>query len=313
MNRYNNPFPFSDDNKRYHTWNYYLKHKFGNKTAKVPLDAGFSCPNRDGTKGFGGCTYCSAKGSGDSIVARGNLMEQYEQGLSVMQRKWPDCQGIAYFQAFTNTYGPMEKLKQCFSPFIQREDVCAIAIATRADCLEDEKIAYLCELAKEKEVWVELGLQTIHDQTAALINRGHDFSEFRSCVERLASTPLHVCVHLINSLPMETKSQMIESTRIVGSLPIEAVKIHMLHLVKGTQLAKQYEENPFPLLTMEEYVDVVIAQLELLPPEIIIQRLTGDGILSDLLAPFWTTHKVQVLNEIDKAMARRNTWQGKYR
>ena len=246
MNRYNNPFPFSDDNKRYHTWNYYLKHKFGNKTAKVPLDAGFSCPNRDGTKGFGGCTYCSAKGSGDSIVARGNLMEQYEQGLSVMQRKWPDCQGIAYFQAFTNTYGPMEKLKQCFSPFIQREDVCAIAIATRADCLEDEKIAYLCELAKEKEVWVELGLQTIHDQTAALINRGHDFSEFRSCVERLASTPLHVCVHLINSLPMETKSQMIESTRIVGSLPIEAVKIHMLHLVKGTQLAKQYEENPFP-------------------------------------------------------------------
>ena len=313
MNRYNNPFPFSDDNKRYHTWNYYLKHKIGNKTAKVPLDAGFSCPNRDGTKGFGGCTYCSAKGSGDSIVARGNLMEQYEQGLSVMQRKWPDCQGIAYFQAFTNTYGPMEKLKQCFSPFIQREDVCAIAIATRADCLEDEKIAYLCELAKEKEVWVELGLQTIHDQTAALINRGHDFSEFRSCVERLASTPLHVCVHLINSLPMETKSQMIESARIVGSLPIEAVKIHMLHLVKGTQLAKQYEENPFPLLTMEEYVDVVIAQLELLPPEIIIQRLTGDGILSDLLAPFWTTHKVQVLNEIDKAMAKRNTWQGKYR
>lgn len=313
MNRYNNPFPFSDDNKRYHTWNYYLKHKFGNKTAKVPLDAGFSCPNRDGTKGFGGCTYCSAKGSGDSILARGNLMEQYEQGLSVMQRKWPDCQGIAYFQAFTNTYGPMEKLKQCFSPFIQREDVCAIAIATRADCLEDEKIAYLCELAKEKEVWVELGLQSIHDHTAALINRGHDFSEFRSCVERLASTPLHVCVHLINSLPMETKSQMIESARIVGSLPIEAVKIHMLHLVKGTQLAKQYEKNPFPLLTMEEYVDVVISQLELLPPEIIIQRLTGDGILSDLLAPFWTTHKVQVLNEIDKAMAKRNTWQGKYK
>ena len=313
MNRYNNPFPFSDDNKRYHTWNYYLKHKFGNKTAKVPLDAGFSCPNRDGTKGFGGCTYCSAKGSGDSILARGNLMEQYEQGLSVMQRKWPDCQGIAYFQAFTNTYGPMEKLKQCFSPFIQREDVCAIAIATRADCLEDEKIAYLCKLAKEKEVWVELGLQSIHDHTAALINRGHDFSEFRSCVERLASTPLHVCVHLINSLPMETKSQMIESARIVGSLPIEAVKIHMLHLVKGTQLAKQYEKNPFPLLTMEEYVDVVISQLELLPPEIIIQRLTGDGILSDLLAPFWTTHKVQVLNEIDKAMAKRNTWQGKYK
>ena len=313
MNRYNNPFPFSDDNKRYHTWNYYLKHKIGNKTAKVPLDAGFSCPNRDGTKGFGGCTYCSAKGSGDSIVARGNLMEQYEQGLSVMQRKWPDCQGIAYFQAFTNTYGPMEKLKQCFSPFIQREDVCAIAIATRADCLEDEKIAYLCELAKEKEVWVELGLQTIHDQTAALINRGHDFSEFRSCVERLASTPLHVCVHLINSLPMETKSQMIESARIVGSLPIEAVKIHMLHLVKGTQLAKQYEENPFPLLTMEEYVVVVISHLELLQPEFIIQRLTGDGFLSDLLAPFWTTHKVQVLNEIDKAMAKRNTWQGKYR
>lgn len=313
MNKNKNPFPYSDDNKRYHTWNYHLKHTYGQKVAKVPLDAGFTCPNRDGTKGFGGCTYCSALGSGDSIITHGALMEQFEKGLCVMRRKWPNCQAMAYFQAYTNTYGTIEKMRTCFTPFIQRNDICAIAIATRADCLEDEKIAFLCELAKEKEIWIELGLQTIHDRSAELIHRGHNFSTFRSCIERLAGTPLKICVHLINSLPMENKEQMIESAKVVGNMPIDALKIHMLHIVKGTQLARQFEQHPFHLLTMEEYVDIVIAQLEELPPQLIIQRLTGDGMANELIAPLWTLRKVQVLNEIDKEMARRNTWQGKHR
>lgn len=311
MKQFKHPFPFSDDNKRYHTWNYYLKHHYGQKVAKVPLDAGFTCPNRDGTKGYGGCTYCSAAGSGDSIVTHGDLIDQFEKGYAIMARKWPNCKAMAYFQAYTNTYGPIEKLQASFVPFIEREDVCALAIATRADCLNEEKIAFLCELAKKKEIWIELGLQTIHDATAEQIHRGHTFFEFQQCVQALAPTPLKICVHLINSLPNESIEDMIESAKVVGSMPIDAVKIHMLHIMNNTQMAMQYQQHPFPLLSMKEYVDVVIQQLEVLPPSIIIQRLTGDALAKDLIAPAWTLHKIQVLNDIDKAMAKRNTWQGK--
>lgn len=311
MNRYNNPFPFSDDNKRYHTWNHYLKHRFHTKVAKVPLDAGFTCPNRDGTKGWGGCTFCTAAGSGDTIPSHEDLAVQFEQGLAQMRRKWPGCDAIAYFQAYTNTYAPLERLQECFDPFVERADVCALAIATRADCLSKEAIAYLCRLAEQKEIWVELGLQSIHDATAEAIHRGHGYQDFLTCVQRLSQTPLKICVHLINSLPGEDVPMMIESARTVGSLPIHAVKLHMLHLMKGTQLAQSYAVHPFHLLSMSEYVDLIVAQLEVLPAHIIIQRLTGDGLSRDLLAPLWTQKKVQVLNEIDKTMVRRNTWQGR--
>lgn len=311
MNRYNNPFPYADDNKRYHTWNYYLKQRFGAKTAKVPLDGGFTCPNRDGTKGVGGCAFCSAAGSGDTIPLHAPLSVQFEQGLAVMRRKWPNCQAIAYFQAFTNTYGSLEKLHACFDPFVEKKDVCALAIATRADCLEQEVVDYLCELSKQKEIWVEIGLQSIFDDSAQRMNRGHTFAQFLACIHRLEQTPLKICVHLINSLPYETQEQMIESARVVGALPIHALKIHMLHLLKGTALADMYAKEPFPLLTMEEYVDTVIAQLEVLKPSLIIQRLTGDGLGEDLIAPLWTRKKIAVLNAIDQAMAKRNTWQGR--
>lgn len=307
-----NPFPYSDDNKRYHTWNYYLRNRFGGKVAKVPLDAGFTCPNRDGTCGVGGCSFCTPAGSGDFVMRRAEALQaQYESGLAMMRRKWPDCRGIAYFQAYTNTHGSLARMKECFTPFIMRSDTAAVAIATRADCLEDEKIAWLADMNRHKEIWIELGLQTIHDETAARLNRGHTYAVFADCVRRLAQTDLHICVHLMNALPKETPQMMLASAEAVASLPVHAVKIHMLHLLKGTRLAQQYAQHPFPLQSMEEYVDTVVRQLELFPPSFIMQRLTGDGAAKELIAPQWTLRKVQVLNEIDKRMAALDTWQGR--
>lgn len=311
MNRFNNPFPYSDDNKRYHTWNYYLKHRFNDKVFKVALNAGFTCPNRDGTCGVGGCTFCSALGSGDCA---GDMQEecmiQFEKGIKIMQRKWPNGKAMAYFQAYTNTYAPLATLKNLFDPFAEREDVTAIAIATRADCLSDETIAYLQSLTAKKEIWIELGLQSIHNDTAKRINRGHTFECFKETVDKLAKTDLKICVHLMNSLPYETKEMMIESARVVGQMPIHAIKIHMLHLLKNTKMGNEYLKEPFHLLTKEEYIDIVVSQLKVLPKHIIIQRLTGDGVLEDLIAPEWTIKKVIVLNDIDKEMVRQNVWQG---
>lgn len=304
-----NPFPYSSDNKRYHTFNYYLKKTYNEKVFKVPLDAGFTCPNRDGKVGYGGCSYCSERGSGDSI--RGNdLNEQFEKGLEMMHKKWPNGKAMAYFQAYTNTYAPLPQLKACFEPFLQREDVLALCIATRADCLSDEIVAYLDECCKQKDVWVEVGLQSIHDTTALRINRGHDTACFLDAIQRLSKTKCKICVHLMNGLPEENEAMMIETVQAVSHLPIHAVKIHMLHILQNTPLAKEYEMKPFQLLTREEYVEIVCKQLTYLPPHIVIERLTGDGIASDLIAPKWTIKKVCVLNEIDKYMASHQLIQG---
>lgn len=309
---YNNPFPYSDDNKRYHTWNYYLKHRFHQKVCKVPLNADFSCPNRDGTCGFGGCTFCGSLGSGEFAGEKHKSLEaQFADGQRMMRRKWPHASFIAYFQAYTNTYAPLSVLQACFDPFCERDDVLALSIATRADCLEDEKIAYLQTLTKKKEIWVELGLQSIHDETACRINRGHTYAQFLDCVHRLAATDIKIAVHLINSLPRETKDDMLASAEAIARLPIHAVKLHMLHLMEHTVMAEQYKNHPFPLLSKEAYIDIIVSQLELLPPHMIIQRLTGDGVKELLLAPQWTLKKVSVLNDIDKEMVRRNTWQGR--
>lgn len=311
MKQKTNPFLYSDDNKRYHTWNYYLKHHFNTKVFKVALNAAFSCPNRDGKCGVGGCTFCSSLGSGDTAGdMHDDLMTQFEKGIEMMRRKWPHGEAIAYFQAYTNTYAPLIKLKQTFAPFVKRDDVKAIAIATRADCLEKDVIDYLQTLTKEKEIWIELGLQSIHNQTAAAINRGHTYETFLDTIQRLSKTDLKICVHLMNSLPNETSEMMIESARAIGQLPIHAVKIHMLHLLKNTQLGNEYLHSPFPLLSRDEYIDTVVKQLMVLPEEIIIQRLTGDGVIDDLIAPLWTLRKVTILNDIDKEMVRRNVWQG---
>lgn len=309
-----NPFPLSFDNKRYHTWNYYLKNKYQQKVFKVPLNANFSCPNRDGTCGTGGCTFCGSLGSGEFAGnINDSLNEQFEETQKMMKLKWPDGKPIAYFQAYTNTYAPLSQLKTYFTPFIEREDVLGLAIATRADCLEDDKIAYLRSLTKKKEIWIELGLQTIHDLTAKRMNRGHDYQTFLDCILRLQSTNLKICVHIINSLPNESKEMMIETAKALGQLPIHAIKIHMLHICKDTKMGNDYIKQPFSLLSLEEYIDVVIKQLEVLPKEIIIQRLTGDAKKELLIAPDWTLNKTNVLNSIDKEMVKRNTWQGKKR
>lgn len=305
-----NPFIYSNDNKRYHTFNYYLKNKYHNKVFKVPLDAGFTCPNRDGSVAIGGCTFCSALGSGDSVIHNKDIIKQFEDGVEMMKKKWPNGQGMAYFQAYTNTYAPLEILKEKFEPFIHRKDVVALCVATRADCLNDENIAYLDSLTSSKDVWVEVGLQSMHDETAKRINRGHTFACFLETIEKLSHTNCKICVHIINGLPFETKEMMIETIKSIAKLPIHAVKIHMLHLIKNTKMAKEYEQYPFHILTQEEYVEIVCEQLTYLPKEIVLERLTGDGIASDLIAPLWTIKKVCVLNEIDKYMSKHNLYQG---
>ena len=308
----NNPYPFSNDNKRYQTMNYYFRTKYGKKVAKVPLNAGFTCPNRDGTKGTYGCTFCSEKGSGDSILKFDqDLQTQYEQGLARMRKKWPDCLGFAYFQSYTNTYADLETIKKIYDPFYAREDVLGVCIATRADCLEDDVLQYFSEKAKEKETWIEIGLQSIHKKTIQNLNRCHSTEEVWDALNRIQNTEIKSCVHIINSLPYETKEDMVDTVKELSKHPFDAIKIHMLHLIQNTTMAKEYKEFPFPILSLEEYVDVVVKQLEYLPYDCIIERLTGDGMADNLIAPKWTIKKTIVTNEIDKKMARENTWQGK--
>jgi len=305
------PFLYTDDNKRYHTYNYYLRHRYGTKVFKVGLDAGFTCPNRDGTRGIGGCVFCNAIGSGDFGGNRLDpLVAQFEQGCAMMRKKWPDGKAIAYFQSFTNTYASLAVIKERFQPIFDREDVLALSIATRPDALSDDVLEYLAFLNQTKEVWIELGLQSIHDATAVSMNRGHTYAEFLATYQRIRATDLKIAIHLLNGLPGESIDQMLESARAIGQLKPDGVKIHMLNVLDATTLAKQYESDPFPLLSMDEYVELVVRQLEVLPPTTVIQRLTGDGDPKDLIAPVWTLKKTIVLNSIDQAMKRHDTWQG---
>ncbi len=305
-----NPFPFSNDNKRYYTINYYFKQKYHTKVAKIPLNAGFTCPNRDGSKGIGGCTFCSSMGSGDSILCFDeSLKKQYDEGLLRMQKKWPNCLGFAYFQSYSNTYADLEVLKKIYDPFLQNQDIKGICIATRADCLNHEIINYFN--STNKEIWLELGLQSIHEETMERCNRKHSTKLVFDWVDQLKNTNIKTCIHIINGLPYETKEDMLETVKEISKHQPDGIKIHMLHLIKDTQMAKEYEKNPFHILTLEEYVDIVVDQIELLPQNCIIERLTGDGLAKDLIDPKWTIMKTIVVNEIDKLMVKRNTWQGK--
>ena len=306
-----NLFEYSLDNKRYHTWNYHLNQKFGEKVFKVSLNAGFTCPNIDGTKGFGGCIYCSDAGSGDFAGKPcDSILEQFKKVKTKMHQKWPKAKYIPYFQAHTNTYAPLEVLKEKFESVLNQDGVVGISIATRADALADDVVDYLCELSKRTYLIVELGLQTVFDKTGELINRCHTYREFLDGYKKLSVRGINVCVHLIFGLPGETHEMMLKSVSEVAKLKPHAVKIHLLHILKGTRLAKMYEKNEFKTLTREEYVDIVVDALELLPKETIIQRLTGDGGKDDLIAPLWSLKKFCVLNEIDKEMVRRNSYQG---
>lgn len=305
-------FIYSDSNKRYHTYNYFLKQKFGCKVAKLSLDAGFSCPNLDGTKGYGGCTYCSGRGSGDFAGdPRDSLREQMEQQRTVMEKKWPNCRFIAYFQAHSNTHGSLERMRNCFESVLDQEGLVGISIATRADCLDEEKADYLAQLAQRTFVEVELGLQSIFDVTGERINRCHTYEEFLQGYRLLKEREIPVCIHLIDGLPGETREMMLESARQVGQLHPHSVKIHLLHVIEGTVMAQQWRRGDFPLLEREDYVSILCDQLELLPPEVVIQRITGDGDKATLLGPLWSMDKKKVMNAIDMEMARRDSYQGK--
>ena len=306
-----NQFKYSLDNKRYHTYNYYLKNKYHQKVAKVALNADFTCPNRDGSKGYGGCIFCSSSGSGDYAGnVHDHLEKQFQTISQIMKRKWPECAYIAYFQANTNTYGPLDKIKKMIQPFLEKEDVKGIALATRPDCLSEEIIRYLSEVNQTKDVYIELGLQTIHDETSKLINRGHTYQEFLDGLALCRQYNLEVCVHIINGLPFETKEMMIETAKTLGQLDIQALKIHMLFVVKNTKLQQMYENHEFEMLTRQEYIDIVVEQLRYINPEIVLERLTGDGKIDDLIAPMWSIKKVTILNDIDKQMKERDIYQG---
>lgn len=305
-----NPFIYSDDNKRYHTWNYYLKHKFHQKVFKVTLDAHFTCPNRDGLKAVGGCTYCSSRGSGDFTYLASDLNTQFEEGLKVMRKKWPNGLAIAYFQAYSNTYGTIDTLKRIYEPFIQRKDVVALSIATRSDCINEEIADYLKSLNDRKETWVELGLQTIHFKSD--LNRHETLADFENALELLRNRNIPVSVHIMNSLPFESQKDMLETAKYIATKDIQALKIHMLHILENTKMGEEFKNNPFPLLSREEYIETIVNQLEILPPNIIIQRLTGDGPKDLLIAPMWTRNKKTIFNDIDKLMVARDTYQGKY-
>lgn len=309
----NNPFKNSNTNKRYYALDYYYKQKFGKKVAKISLNANFTCPNKDGTKGIGGCIYCSPLGSGDYAGDKNkDIIEQFNDIKNVMNNKWKDTLYIGYFQANTNTYASVEKLKEVYEPILKQKDVIGLSIATRCDAISDEVLDYLIDLNKRCFLTIELGLQTIHEETSKFINRGHTLKEFEDMVKKLRKNNLNIVVHIINGLPNETESMMLETAKYLNTLDIQGVKIHMLHIVKNTKLELLHKIKPFKLLTMEEYIDIVIKQLELLNENIVIHRLTGDPDKDELIEPIWTIKKINVLNGIDKEMKKRDTYQGKY-
>lgn len=305
--------PFRDG-KRYYTYDAWLKDTFGGKCAKIPLDAGFTCPNMDGKCGVGGCIYCSGRGSGDfAEVSAVPLREQYDRQREFLAKKWPTERCIPYFQARTNTYAPVEVLRPMFEEALTWPAVVGVNIATRADCLPEETVALLRELSEGTVLTVELGLQTVHDATAALINRGHTYADFLDGYARLrAGAPRAlICVHLIFGLPGEDEADMLETVRRVAELRPDQVKIHLLHALRGTVLGDMYEAGQYTPMEKDDYISTVVKALELLPPETVVARVTGDGAAQDLLAPLWSRRKREVLNGIDKSLTAMDTWQGR--
>mgnify|MGYP004532165441 CR=1 FL=1 len=300
-----NKFKYTLDNKRYHTLNYYYKKKYNSKVFKVSLNAGFGCPNK---KNSSGCIYCF-NGSGENRNMP--LIEQFYKVKSVMEHKWPNSKYIGYFQADTNTYAPLNILKESYESILNLPNVIGLNIATRCDAITKECYDYLEELNKKTDLVIELGLQTIHQKTSDLINRGHTLTQFEDCVKELRKRNINIVVHIINGLPYETKEDMIETAKYVSSLDIQGIKIHMLFILKGTKIAELYNKEHFHILTKEEYIDIVCDQLEYLREDIVINRITGDPIKELLIEPQWLLKKVCLLNDIDKELLKRDSYQGK--
>ena len=300
--------------KHYNTLHNYYLQTYHKKVFKIALNGGFTCPNIDGTVATGGCTFCSYMGSGDFAGnKREPLKEQFQKIKEMMHQKWEDGYYIAYFQANTNTHAPLNRLKELYEEAITLDpNIIMLSIGTRPDALPDDVVDYLAELNTRIPVQIELGLQTIHEKTSEMINRAHDLACFDDAVFRLRQKGLEVIVHIINGLPFETKEMMIDTVKHLNALDIQGIKIHMLHLMEKTKMGYQYKQNPWKLMTLEEYVDVTVDQIGWLRKDIIIHRLTGDAPSDMLIAPNWTRKKFVVTNEIDKKMRKLNLWQGDY-
>lgn len=298
--------------ERYRSYSSFLKDFFGEKVYKICIDGGFTCPNRDGTISTGGCIFCSEGGSGefceDSVLT---IEEQIEKGRQQTARKYHGGKYIAYFQAFTGTYAPIPKLRELYMQAMAPEEICGLSIASRPDCLSEEVLDLLSECSRIKPVFLELGLQTCHDSTARRINRGYDTIVFEQAVKRCEKHGIRVCVHIILGLPGEDQDMILDTISYINRLPVQGVKLSMLHILKNTPLGDEYESNPFPVYSMEEYVDILVNCIEALRPDIVIERITGDGPKNLLLAPLWSRDKRRVLGSIQKELARRDSWQGK--
>ena len=299
-------FKYTLDNKRYHTLNYFFKKKFGQKVVKVPLDIKATCPNQD----KGGCIFCSNRSKANIIINTNDYLKQFNNTKDILEKKWPNSLYIPYFQSGTNTSIPVALIKPLIKELLNLPKVVGIAIATRPDAINEEWYDYLNELNQETFLMVELGLQSSNNATLEYINRGHTKEDFTSCVQKLHLKNIFVVAHIINGLPNETKSDMLNTIKYLNNLKIDGIKIHTLYIAKNTPLEIIYQKEKFPLLTKEEYIDIVVTQLELLDELVVIERLTGDPIEEELIAPRWLLKKFCVLNDIDKEMVKRNTYQG---
>lgn len=301
-------FKYTLDNKRYHTLNYFYRTKFNKKVFKVPLDAHMSCPNKINGNG---CIYCSNNSKANIINSNETIEEQFFNNVKTLEKKWPNSYYIPYFQAGTNTYASLDTLKNLFESVINLDNVVGLSIATRPDTLSDDVIEYLSDLNKRTFLTIELGLQTSNENTLKFIKRGHNVKCFIDAVNKLHEKNIFVVAHIINGLPYETEENMLNTVKLLNDINIDGIKIHMLYISKNTELADIYEKENFKILSKEEYIDIVIKELELLKDTIVIERITGDPIKEDLITPNWLLKKFCVLNDIDKEMVKRDTYQGK--
>ncbi len=298
--------------KRYHDFNTYLRSLFGCRVQKVTVDAGFTCPNRDGSLSTGGCIYCNSKGSGTGAYEKGiSVSEQILQGKQALARRYKAKKFITYFQAFSNTYAPVETLKKIYDEALSIDDVTALSIGTRPDCINEPILCLLEEYAKKVLVWIEYGIQSVHDSTLKIINRGHDFNCFKKTVEATKNRGINICAHVILGLPGENRQHMIQTAETLADMGIDGVKLHLLYVIKGTALEDMYRKGNYKCLEQQEYADLVCDFLERLPSEMVIQRLTGDPHPDEMVAPSWALKKNENLELIQQLLEKRDSWQGK--
>lgn len=299
------------DGKRYNSLNHFLRERFGEKIFKISLDAGFTCPNRDGSISTGGCAFCSPRGSGDFTGNARDLAEQFHEVKAMMNRKWKSGKYIGYFQAYTNTYAPVELLREKYNSILEQEDVVGIAIATRPDCLQADVLELLSEINERAYLWVELGLQTMHEHTACLINRGYSLEKYVDSVRELKKRRIEVVSHQILGLPGEGRREMLQTLDFIANTGTQGIKLHLLHLLRETKLEEMYRRGEFQLMSMEEYIETVVDCIERLPEDMVIHRITGDGPRDTLIGPEWSLKKFEVINAIEHLLMDRDTWQGK--